>query len=172
MGHHTKDRGDQGVAFVTADLMSFDIIVTRPLSEHTPFDLVVLSPDCQRVCRLSVKYRSVNPIGCVTVPLKSVWSDGNGRHVVVHDKSTYDAIAIYCPETHECYYVRLNEIPGVQVSLRVHPPRNNQQAHVRVASEFRDPMRLFGKTLGMPKGSPIGITAALPRRPRAPPEPV
>lgn len=168
MGHHTKDRGDQGVAYVTADLMAHDIVVARPLSEHTPFDLVVLSPDFKQGCRLSVKYRTLTPQGTIALQLKSVWSDRHGTHTIVHDKTSYDAIAVYCPETHECYYVRTEEIVGVTLVLRVRPPDNSQQARIRMASEFRQPLRLFGLATSFGFEGPIGVTAALHRPPDSP----
>ncbi len=38
--HHTKDKGDLGVAKVHADLASQGFTVLFPATEHAPFDLV------------------------------------------------------------------------------------------------------------------------------------
>lgn len=38
--HHTKDKGDLGVAKVHADLVSKEFTVLFPATEHAAFDLV------------------------------------------------------------------------------------------------------------------------------------
>jgi len=40
MAHHTKDKGDLGVAKAHADLVSQGYLVLFPATEHAPFDLV------------------------------------------------------------------------------------------------------------------------------------
>lgn len=40
MAHHTKDKGDLGVAKAHADLTAQGFMVLMPLTEHAPFDLV------------------------------------------------------------------------------------------------------------------------------------
>jgi hypothetical protein len=143
MGHHTKDKGDIGVCSVIADLAHHGVGVGTLLSEHMPFDLIAVSPDYQQLCRLSVKYRSRWLPDVLTVRLKSVWNDRHGTHTVVHDKTEYDAVAIYDPVSRDCYYVRTTEIEGNSVSLRTAASRNGQKAKVRYAADYRDPMRLF-----------------------------
>jgi hypothetical protein len=55
-GHHTKDKGDRGVAKVHADLVAKGYTVLFPATQHAPFDLVAYRNDGSR--RLQVKYRS------------------------------------------------------------------------------------------------------------------
>jgi hypothetical protein len=38
--HHTKNKGDLGVAKAYCDLVEKGYVVLTPSSEHTPFDLV------------------------------------------------------------------------------------------------------------------------------------
>lgn len=60
--HHTKSKGDSGLGFVIADLLSRGVQVALPISEHLPFDCIAISiGGC--LCRLSVKYRKVNKRG-------------------------------------------------------------------------------------------------------------
>jgi hypothetical protein len=40
VAHHTKDKGDLGVAKAHADLVSQGYVVLFPATEHAPFDLV------------------------------------------------------------------------------------------------------------------------------------
>jgi hypothetical protein len=95
MRHHTKDKGDAGLGFVIADLLSNRIQVALPISEHLPFDCIAIDED-NNLIRVSVKFRAKKN-GVVSVPLKSSWSDKYGTHTVKHDKKSYDCIAIYCP---------------------------------------------------------------------------
>jgi hypothetical protein len=56
MTHHTKDKGDLGVAKVHADLVGKGFTVLFPATEHAPFDLVAYAAG--EFHRLQVKYRS------------------------------------------------------------------------------------------------------------------
>jgi hypothetical protein len=97
---------------VIADLLSNGVQVALPISEHLPFDCVAIF-ETNEMTKLSVKYRKKDKNGIVTVILRSSWSDRNGVHVVKHDKKSYDATAIYCPDTNKCYYIRNDEIGSV-----------------------------------------------------------
>lgn len=146
MAHHTKDKGDLGVAKAIADLTSQGFVVLLPMTEHAPFDLVVYRDG--QLHRVQVKYRTMR-LGAVEVQFKSTWSDSNGTHSRPMNRAEVDVICIYCPETDECYYVRLSECPATSVTVRVAPSRNNQRAGVVLGSMLRelptaatDPLRL------------------------------
>jgi hypothetical protein len=120
MSHHTKDKGDQGVGFVIADLMSRGYKVALPICEHLPFDLIAIGPSGS-LSRVSVKFRtSVNR--CIQFKLQSSWADKHGTHVRKHDRKSYDALAIYCPDTHHVYYLNLKDVKGCTVYLRLDKP--------------------------------------------------
>ena len=57
MRHHTKDKGDEGLGQVIADLMTSGVHVAVPLSEHLPFDLVAID-DGGVMRRVQVRYRA------------------------------------------------------------------------------------------------------------------
>jgi hypothetical protein len=139
--HHTKDKGDVGLAFVIADLMSQGIQVALPISEHLPFDCIAIAGD-GAMSRLSVKYRAAAK-GLLEVRLRSSWSDREGVHSRLHARGDYDALAVYCPEAQGCYYLRVDEVDGSTVVLRFAIPRNGQVAGVRMAEDYREPARLF-----------------------------
>jgi hypothetical protein len=139
--HHTKDKGDEGLAFVIADLMSQGIQVALPISEHLPFDCIAISDDGE-LSRLSVKYRAASK-GHLEVRLRSSWADRHGVHNRSHSRTDYDAIAIYCPDSRGCYYLRVDEISASTVVLRFAIPRNGQVAGVRMAEDYKGPERLF-----------------------------
>ena len=147
MRHHTKDKGDAGLGFVIADLLSKGIQVALPISEHLSFDCIAIS-ETNQLLRLSVKYRAVAR-GTIMVPLKSCWADRHGVHIKKHNKSSYAATAIYCPTTDCCYYIP-NDAVSWGICLRMQPSKNHQCKGVKLAGDFADPMQLFGRS------SPIG----------------
>lgn len=141
MRHHTKDKGDMGLGFVIGDCLSNGFQVATLLSEHLPFDLIVISPEMETK-RLSVKYRKIRN-GILTFKFMSAWADTHGIHQKPVDKTEFDATAIYCPDTGECYYIRNEEAPVSALTLRVVPPKNNQKTGVLLAENFKGPGRIF-----------------------------
>jgi hypothetical protein len=131
--HHTKDKGDLGVAKAYADLVAQGFMVMFPATEHAPFDLVTYSNG--DFSRIQVKYRSAR-LGTVRVAFKSTWSDRNGVHTRPIDKHQIDAVCIYCPDTDECYYLSPQDFRK-SVSLRISPALNSQSAGVLHARNFR-----------------------------------
>jgi hypothetical protein len=132
--HHTKDKGDLGVAHAIADLAEQGFVVLTALSEHAPFDLVGYRNGT--FVRVQVKYRSLSASGTIDVQFKSSWSDSKGSHVRPLDKQHVDVVCIYCPETQACYYVDPKQYQR-SISLRVTPSRNGQARNVLVADAFR-----------------------------------
>lgn len=141
--HPTKIKGDTGLGFIIADLLSKGIQVALPISEHLPFDCIAISSE-GRLSRLSVKYRAVDATGRIDVPLRSVWSNSSGCHTRPYDRSEFDAIAVYCPNTKQCYYVHIQEILGTRLSLRVTEPKQKQKT-APLASSFLDVDVIFGE---------------------------
>jgi hypothetical protein len=142
MRHHTKDKGDIGLVSVMADLLKHGIQIALPISEHLPFDLIAI-PHAGPMVKVSVKYREVDDRGSVSVYNRSVWSDRHGVHMKMHDPGDYDAVAIYCPQTNQCYYLRASELSRSRTTLRVKAAANNQILGVRAAESFLDPDRMF-----------------------------
>lgn len=136
----TKDKGDKGVGFVIAKLMENNIHVALPISEHLPFDLIAIKEDKMR--RVSVKYRESREDG-INVCMQHSWVNSKGIQWRQVDKKTFDATAIYCPETKECYFVRNNDIEGHSIRLRFEQTKNNKESGIKYAKDFTDPYRLF-----------------------------
>jgi hypothetical protein len=133
VGHHTKDKGNLGVAKAHADLVAQGYIVLLPLTEHAPFDVVAYSDE--RFWRVQVKCRALRA-GTVRVIFESTWADVNGIHKRPTDKSQIDIVCIYCPDTDECYYFDPKNC-GTSVKLRVTPSLNNQKVGIIDASNLR-----------------------------------
>lgn len=135
MAHHTKDKGDLGVLKAQADMASQGFMILLPLTEHSPFDLVIYKN--QKFLRVQVKYRTCNTRGCLDIALQSIWSDKQGVHRTSMDKNDVDIICIYCPDTDSCYYFDPKIVKRESISLRMNPSKNNQHKRVRLAEDFR-----------------------------------
>lgn len=129
-----------------ADLLKRDIQVALPVSEHLPFDLIAIHRR-GTMAKVSVKYRVMKKSGTVTVLTRSSWNDRNGTHHRHHEPGDYDAVAIYCPDTDECYYLLASELSSSGRTLRITSPRNNQMTGVCLARMLTDPGRLFDSVL-------------------------
>ena len=132
--HHTKDKGDVGVAHAIADLADQGFVVLTTLCEHAPFDLVGYRDGT--FARVQVKYRALSSNGAITLKFTSSWSDSRGTYIRPLDKQEVDVVCIYCPETRGCYYVDPKAF-GTSVSLRIRPTRNNQSRNILFADDFR-----------------------------------
>ncbi|GAA1502007.1 hypothetical protein GCM10009788_01340 [Nocardioides humi] len=73
MAHHTKDKGDLGVAKAFADLVGKGYQVLVPMTEHAPFDLVAYKGGS--FLRVQVKFRAARSSGSLLVEFKSNWTD-------------------------------------------------------------------------------------------------
>lgn len=133
VAHHTKDKGDVGVAKAHADLAAQGFVVLLPLTEHAPFDLVAYRDG--EFWRVQVKYRAARR-GAVRADFISTWSDTHGVHKQLLDKALVDILCVYCPDTDACYYVEPRAYRD-SVTLRVSSARNGQMVGVNLASTLR-----------------------------------
>lgn len=131
--HIKKHKGDIGVTKVIADLTEKGFNVSIPLSEHLKYDLIVEKE--AKIKRVQVRFTS-SVKGAIPVKLKSSWSDKKGNHITKREKSDYDILAIFCPETMCVYYLKDEDFSNSsQVTIRLEKSKNNQQVGVRYASE-------------------------------------
>jgi hypothetical protein len=130
--HHTKNKGDLGVAKAHCDLVEKGYVVLFPMTEHAPFDLVAY--DGIKFIRIQVKYRSAVK-GSVQIRLENWWTDRNGSHGLPIDKSQVDVFCVYCPDTDKCYYFKPENIK-TYFSLRIETPKNNQLKRINLAENF------------------------------------
>lgn len=133
--HHTKDKGDLGVAKVFADLVEKGFGLLFPATEHAPFDLVAYD-EAGRFIRVQVKYRAARG-GVIQLAFNSTWSDRHGVHKRPMDKASVDVVAIYCPDVDACFYVDPSLFGGA-ITLRLEPTKNCQQIGVSYADSFRE----------------------------------
>lgn len=130
--HHTKHKGDLGVAKAYCDLVEKGFLILFPSTEHAPFDLVAYDGD--RFVRIQVKYRRAVK-GSVSVRLESWWADKNGSHGRPIDKNQIDVLCVYCPDTDSCYYFKPEDVRR-HFSIRITAPKNNQSKGINMAEKF------------------------------------
>ncbi|MFO1464349.1 MAG: group I intron-associated PD-(D/E)XK endonuclease [bacterium] len=132
--HHTKEKGDLGVLKAQVDLHQKGYQILTPLSEHSPFDLVVYkNSDFKRV---QVKYKSVGKNGALQLYFRTCWADKHGTHRRPIDKFEVDVFCVYCPDTDECYYFDPKRFSR-SIALRVKAPKNNQRVGINSLADFR-----------------------------------
>lgn len=133
--HHTTDKGDVGVAYVTADLISRGLTVLSPVSATSPFDLVVLTGS--RATRIQVKYRAINSLGVLMVQIGRASITGSKfvRRVFTEEE-VCECFAFYCPDTKECYYIDTAGKKAGSLILRVRPSRHAGNVSANSAKDF------------------------------------
>jgi PD-(D/E)XK nuclease superfamily protein len=101
--HHTKTKGDLGVAKVIARLVELGWVVGLPITEHAKYDLFAEKSGV--IFRIQVKYVSAKNEK-IEIKLESSWADKNGNHRRRRLQSDYDVLAAYCPDTDSCYFLK------------------------------------------------------------------
>lgn len=136
--HHTTDKGDIGVAVVSADLIKKGLDVLHPISSTSPFDLVIHKNGTFR--KVQVKYREEKKGGVKIGLTRAIIGGGKITKRKLRPDEV-DIFAIYCPATNECYYIRRSDIPSaVELFLRIRPTKKKQTKGIRWASEYLNPV--------------------------------
>ena len=142
--HHTKFKADIAVAKVIADLVVKGHVPCLPVSEHQPYDLVVVLKDGS-VVKLQVKYSSLKKSGSIEVKFRTGWVDKHGFHSRHYQKHDFDFYAIFCPEKDKVVYVP-NESHGPKM-IRFEQTKNHQMMHVSWADNYLDIKRESSETI-------------------------
>src|SRR5574343_528835 len=101
--HHTKTKGDIGVAKAIASLVEQGFNVALPLTEHAKYDLIIeKNGKCYTV---QVRYTTPRD-GVMSIRLKNSWADKNGNHIVKREKGDYDILVTYNPVLDKCYFIQ------------------------------------------------------------------
>lgn len=125
----TYEKGAIGEHRVVADLINKGYRVHKPLTDSLPYDLVVSIRGF--FFKIQVKYVSQRR-GYIETSPRSIKSQNN--KIVNVD---FDLLAIFCPDTQQCYYVWRNEFEG-SIRLRMTPTKNKQSKNVKLAEDYRE----------------------------------
>lgn len=124
--------GDVSAVQVMAALVAAGEIVLTPFGDSRRYDLA-LDRDGSLV-RVQVKTGRLRG-GAIRFNTCSYTAVG-GERKARHYSDGADVFGVYCPETRACYLVPVADLPPRQGSLRVEPPKNNQQEGVRLADTY------------------------------------
>jgi prevent-host-death family protein len=127
--------GNVAEAAIVLEAARLGIPAFKPLYEHGRADLILeIGSRLLRVqCKSGPRNGDVVVVRCVT--------NRRGREGYIRTKYTadeIDALAVYCPETADCYLLPAEMIVGRSgFHLRLAPPRNGQRASVHYAADYR-----------------------------------
>jgi hypothetical protein len=131
---NTKQVGEISEAVFIATALRCGFSVSKPFGDNQPYDLIV--DNGEQLVKVQTKTaRLVNGV-IVANATRSVgiWKQG-GRHREKYGDSI-DMFALYCPQLDKCYLVPAKEFDGVEIRLRIEPPKNNQQKNVVYADKY------------------------------------
>ena len=123
----TNEKGAIGEHRVVADLINKGYRVHKPLIDSLPYDIVVSIKGF--FYRVQVKYVRMRRGNIETSPRRANTQNVRSRN------EEFDLLAIFCPDTDQCYYIWTSEFE-TSIRLRTKPPKNNQKHGVRMADDY------------------------------------
>jgi prevent-host-death family protein len=131
----TDQKGNIAEAFVIAHAIRLGIEVYRPAGEGGRFDMIFRFGD-GRLERVQVKWAPLQG-GVVVVRPYSSRRTADGLRSRMYTADEIDAIAAYCPQLDQVYYLPVSLAGNRKgVHLRVDPPRNGQRGSLNWASAY------------------------------------
>ena len=137
----TNQKGAIAETAVAHEAIKLGVGVLRPLSDMR-YDLVLDTGDrlIRVQCKWATRYGDV-----IVARLYGNRRARAGLRRSFYTPTEIDAFALYCADVHRCYFLPIDELDGrYTLQLRLSPPRNNQRALVRWASDFELGARLTG----------------------------
>ena len=133
MEFNPNHRGNVAELKIAAAAAELGIPVLAPLTEHERYDLVFEMGG--RLLRIQCKSASRKG-DVVVVRLVTNRRGPNGFIRGYYTDDEIDAVAVYCPELDECYFLTMDYIAGMSgLHLRLAPPRNGQRAGLHYAAD-------------------------------------
>lgn len=123
----TYEKGAIGEHRVVADLINKGYRVHKPLIDSLPYDIVVSIKGF--FYRVQVKYVRMRRGNIETSPRRANTQNVKSRN------EEFDLLAIFCPDTDQCYYIWTSEFE-TSIRLRTKPTKNNQTHGVRMADDY------------------------------------
>lgn len=123
----TNEKGAVGELRVTGDLIMQGFRVHKPLVDSMAYDLVCSKDN--DFFTVQVKYISARN-GIVETTPRRIKSPTERRC-----NTEFDILAIFCPTTKECYYIRVDEF-NASIRLRLTPPKNNMKTGIKYAKDY------------------------------------
>lgn len=128
---NTTETGELSEAIILATLISAGYKISRPWGTNCRYDLIAdLDGSLFRVqCKTGRIIRDA-----VEFSAKSSYAHRGRRSKAYH--GDVEAIAVYCPENKQVYFVPISKIGRASCRLRIKPTKNNQKKRVLTAEDF------------------------------------
>jgi antitoxin (DNA-binding transcriptional repressor) of toxin-antitoxin stability system len=133
--HDPNLKGNVAELKIAAEAARLGIPVLRPMTEHERYDLMFeLGGEFKRVqCKHASRKGDV-----VVVRIRTNRRGPEGFISTKYTADEIDAVAAYCPELDECFYLPIEVVEGMTtLHLRLAPARNGQRAAVNFAADYR-----------------------------------
>jgi hypothetical protein len=133
-----NEKGDIAEAEIALAAIRAGCTVSRPLTDHPPYDLVIEAPG--RLLRVQCKWAAFQR-GVIQVRLRRCsHSPTQGYIRSSYGPDEIDAVAAYCDDLRECFLIPIALVDGQDwISLRVDPARNGQRAALHLAADYTLP---------------------------------
>jgi hypothetical protein len=132
----TNQKGAIAESAMAPAAVKLGIDVYRPVAEGGRFDLIFgIGSELLRIqCRWGVLVGDV-----VSVRLQTSRRGRYGKLIQrSYGEDEIDAVAAYCEELDECYFLPVSMVAGRrQIYLRLRPSKNNQRLKVNFASRYK-----------------------------------
>jgi prevent-host-death family protein len=130
-----NQKGAIAEAKIAAAAVELGVPVLKPMSEHGRYDLVFDLGN--RLVRVQCKWATCKG-DVVLVHLGGSYLSPQGYVRSTYAPDEVDAIAAYCAELEECYFLPIELVAGqYQVHLRLVPPQNSQRAALTWAADHQ-----------------------------------
>ena len=124
--HHTKTNGDIAELRVAAKYIEKGCTVSRPLTDHAPYDLIV--DNGSELLKVQVKSRSIRN-GCVSVQRYTSNKP--------YEEGDIDIFAVYCIDTGDIAELKWNDFETSDLNLRIEPTKNNQTKNIKFFEDYK-----------------------------------
>lgn len=130
---NTTQLGDIAELMTAAELARRGYIVSRPLTNGAPYDLIVDTD--QGIRRVQIKKAGRTPSGAWRL-MCSTSKSHRGRSPASYDGRVDCVIAVDC-ETPAYYLVHGEDLKQMAIYVRTEETKNNQKSGVRLADDYR-----------------------------------
>jgi PD-(D/E)XK nuclease superfamily protein len=129
-----NEKGDIAEAEIAAAAIRAGCTVSRPLTDHPPYDLVIEVGD--RLLRVQCKWAALR-VGVIEIRLRRCsHSPVRGYIRSSYGADEIDAVAAYCDDLKESFLIPIALVGGQDwLSLRVDSPKNGQRASIHFAAD-------------------------------------
>ncbi|MEA2493743.1 MAG: hypothetical protein QOJ29_1654 [Thermoleophilaceae bacterium] len=131
-----NDKGNVAEAAIAFQAVRAGLAVSKPLTEHTRYDLVLEVGGTLR--RVQCKWGALARDGStIVVNLASSRFTPRGRITTLYREGEVDLVAVYCAALDRCYLLPEGLfLDKSEVRLRVGPVRNGQRSGVNLAEQY------------------------------------